>query len=485
MGRDVYLSNVQLGGTQIMFANGISHIIVNDEINGVISMLDWLSYIPKSRGNPIPTIDSVDPIDRNIDFIPTKSPYDPRHMLAGYQDNKGWVSGFLDKGSFIETLAGWGKTVICGRGRLGGIPLAIIAVETRTVECFIPADPAVLESKESIIQQAGQVWFPDSSYKTAQAIQDFNQEELPLMIFANWRGFSGGLRDLYNEILKFGSYIVDALREYKQPVFVYLPPQGELRGGAWVVLDPTINQEMMEMYSDELARGGVLEPTGIVEIKYKLRDVIKTMHRLDPKIIEINKQLQNKKLSTEEIKQLEEQRSQREQKLLSIYNQVAVEFADLHDTPGRMKAKEVIRGILTWTRSREFFYYRIKRRMEEEYIKRNVKVVAPNLSNDEIITWLKEQVVAYGSTPTAPKKKEANKIQINTLFESDKFMIEFYSNCKSQIQQAIQTLKLKTVQNNISSLLQSNDPSVILDSFLAALQPEQKQLLIEKLQSTK
>jgi len=45
-----------------------------------------------------------------------------------------------------------------------------------------------------VIQQAGQVWFPDSSYKTAQAIKDFNREQLPLMIFANWRGFSGGMK---------------------------------------------------------------------------------------------------------------------------------------------------------------------------------------------------------------------------------------------------------------------------------------------------
>ena len=38
------------------------------------------------------------------------------------------------------------------------------------------------------------VWFPDSAFKTAQAIQDFNREDLPLFIFANWRGFSGGMR---------------------------------------------------------------------------------------------------------------------------------------------------------------------------------------------------------------------------------------------------------------------------------------------------
>ena len=45
-----------------------------------------------------------------------------------------------------------------------------------------------------VTQQAGQVWYPDSAYKTAQAIKDFNREDLPLIIFANWRGFSGGMR---------------------------------------------------------------------------------------------------------------------------------------------------------------------------------------------------------------------------------------------------------------------------------------------------
>lgn len=48
----------------------------------------------------------------------------------------------------------------------------------------------------------------------------------------------------YGEVLKFGAQIVDALVGYKHPVFVYIPPNGELRGGAWVVIDPTINEEV-------------------------------------------------------------------------------------------------------------------------------------------------------------------------------------------------------------------------------------------------
>ena len=41
-----------------------------------------------------------------------------------------------------------------------------------------------------------------------QALRDFNREDLPCIIFANWRGFSGGQRDMFDEVLKFGSMIV-------------------------------------------------------------------------------------------------------------------------------------------------------------------------------------------------------------------------------------------------------------------------------------
>lgn len=45
------------------------------------------------------------------------------------------------------------------------------------------------------------MWYPDSAHKTAQAIQDLNHEGLPLMVFANWRGFSGGQRDMFDEVI--------------------------------------------------------------------------------------------------------------------------------------------------------------------------------------------------------------------------------------------------------------------------------------------
>ena len=46
------------------------------------------------------------------------------------------------------------------------------------------------------------MWFPDSAAKTAAAMQEFNAEGLPLFVLANWRGFSGGQRDLFEGVLQ-------------------------------------------------------------------------------------------------------------------------------------------------------------------------------------------------------------------------------------------------------------------------------------------
>jgi len=236
LGREVYTSNLQLGGTQIMYKNGVSHMTANDDFQGVEKIVEWMSFIPDKKNQPVPVRPSTDPWDRDIDFYPpSRQAYDVRHLIAGKEDDGGFSSGLFDRDSFQEALGGWARTVVVGRARLGGIPMGVIAVETRSVENITPADPANPDSMEQITQEAGGVWYPNSAFKTAQALKDFNYgEQLPVLILANWRGFSGGQRDMYNEVLKYGSYIVDGLVKYEQPVFIYIPPFGELRGGSWV-----------------------------------------------------------------------------------------------------------------------------------------------------------------------------------------------------------------------------------------------------------
>ncbi|XP_078277863.1 acetyl-CoA carboxylase 2 isoform X2 [Rhinoraja longicauda] len=153
LGREVYTSNNQLGGVHIMHNNGISHTTVPDDFEGVYTILEWLSYMPKNNTSPVPVITPKDNPEREIDFVPSKAPYDPRWMLAGrpHPTVKGaWQTGFFDHASFKEIMEPWAQTVVVGRARLGGIPVGVIAVETRTVEMTNPADPADPASESKI-----------------------------------------------------------------------------------------------------------------------------------------------------------------------------------------------------------------------------------------------------------------------------------------------------------------------------------------------
>ena len=98
LGREVYVSNLQLGGPRIMYCNGVSHIAVDNDLRGVRALLEWLSFVPERQHFPLPIIDAIDPgiitllfvivflivaVDRPVTAEPTPQPYDPRGLLNG------------------------------------------------------------------------------------------------------------------------------------------------------------------------------------------------------------------------------------------------------------------------------------------------------------------------------------------------------------------------------------------------------------------
>ena len=256
------------------------------------------------------------------------------------------------------------------------------------------------------------MWFPDSAFKTAQAIGDMNREGLPLIIFANWRGFAGGLRDMYGEILKYGAYIVDALREYDQPIFVYIPHGGELRGGAWVVIDSSINPEKMEFYASDESKGGVLEPEGVVDIKFRREDLVKAMRRTCPAMQD------GSKFHGEDGKTAEKKL---EKELMPTFKQLATHFAALHDTPGVMLHKRAIREIVPWSQARTFFASRLRMRVAEERVKALVRGKVPDVSAQQMATHLStvaatlEEIAAAEDDGVAPEEREEVRAMIDAL----------------------------------------------------------------------
>lgn len=64
--------------------------------------------------------------------------------------------------------------------------------------------------------------------------------------------------------------------------------------------------------------------------------------------------------------EIESKIRERVQAVLPMFHPVAVHFADLHDTPKRMLAKGCINGIIPWKMARQQLYWRLRRRMSEE-----------------------------------------------------------------------------------------------------------------------
>ncbi|KAJ2758291.1 acetyl-coenzyme-A carboxylase, partial [Coemansia nantahalensis] len=109
LGREVYTSNLQLGGTQVMYKNGVSHMTAENDFTGICKIVRWLSFVPAVRNAPLlppaPAM-QLDPVDRPIAYEPPAGPSDPRLFLAGVETEDGWLGGFFDRGSFVETLGG-------------------------------------------------------------------------------------------------------------------------------------------------------------------------------------------------------------------------------------------------------------------------------------------------------------------------------------------------------------------------------------------
>ncbi|PRQ21506.1 putative ligase [Rosa chinensis] len=476
LGREVYSSQMQLGGPKIMGTNGVVHLTVADDLEGISAILKWLSYVPPHIGGPLPISIPLDPPERRVEYCPENS-CDPRAAISGALNGNGnWMGGIFDKDSFVETLEGWARTVVTGRAKLGGIPVGIVAVETQTVMQIIPADPGQLDSHERVVPQAGQVWFPDSATKTAQALLDFNREGLPLFILANWRGFSGGQRDLFEGILQAGSTIVENLRTYKQPVFVFIPMMGELRGGAWVVVDSRINPDHIEMYADRTARGNVLEPEGMIEIKFRNKELLECMGRLDQQLIQLKTKLQEARScgANEKVESLQFQIRSREKQLLPVYTQIATKFAELHDTSLRMAAKGVIRGVLEWASSRSFFYKRLRRRIADDSLIKIVRDAAgEQLSHrsamDLIKSWFLSSDISRG--------RENAWEDDETFFRWKDDQTNYEGKLKElRVQKVL--LQLATIGNSVSDLQALPQG---LAALLSKVEPSSRSFLVEEL----
>lgn len=244
------------------------------------------------------------------------------------------------------------------------------------------------------------------------------------------------------------------------------------------------------MYADEESRGGVLEPEGIVGIKYRRDKQLETMARLDPTYGELRRALQDTSLSAEQLSQIKNKMTERENQLLPVYLQIALQFADLHDRAGRMEAKGTIRKVLQWKNARRYFYWRLRRRLSEELILKRISAVQPEAQAGNSLSSRSSSPPSPGG-PAKPSLREKNLATLKSwtdmldreFEDDDRQVAHWYEENKKTIYEKVELMKTDGVSVQVAQLLMGNKEGGLkgVQQVLSMLPVEEKEAVLKYL----
>lgn len=245
----------------------------------------------------------------------------------------------------------------------------------------------------------------------------------------------------------------------------------------------------MEMYADVDARGGVLEPEGIVNIKYRRDKQLDTMARLDPQYGELRRAAADSSLTTEQLQDVKAQMAQREEQLLPVYLQIALQFADLHDRAGRMEAKGAIRQPLSWQNARRFFYWRLRRRLSEEMIVKRMVTAKATPTPRNGASGAIPSTGAVHPSPESPRAAHLRDLRSWTgmledeLEHDDRKVATWYEENKKLVQSKIEALRTDGVASEVAALLIGNKEGGLrgVQQVLSMLPAEERENVLKYL----
>ena len=109
------------------------------------------------------------------------------------------IHRIVDQSEFDEFKKDYGKTIVCGYGRVDGWAVGIVANQRKIVK----------SGKNEM--QLGGVIYNDSADKAARFIMNCNQKKIPLVFLQDVTGFMVGSRSEHSGIIKDGAKLVNAV----------------------------------------------------------------------------------------------------------------------------------------------------------------------------------------------------------------------------------------------------------------------------------
>jgi acetyl-CoA carboxylase carboxyltransferase component len=119
------------------------------------------------------------------------------------------IARLVDRSEFDEYKADYGKTVICGYGRIGGFAVGIVANQ-KTHQAHTS------QTGEKRVEFGG-VIYAESAQKAARFIMDCNQNLIPLIFLHDVNGFMVGRDAEWSGIIRAGAQMVSAVANSTVP----------------------------------------------------------------------------------------------------------------------------------------------------------------------------------------------------------------------------------------------------------------------------
>ena len=126
------------------------------------------------------------------------------------------IERLVDHSDFDEYKEEYGKTILCGYGRIDGWSVGIVANQRQIVKAKKSGGPSGGTQNE---MQMGGVIYSDSADKAARFIMNCNQRKIPLVFLQDVSGFMVGSRAEHGGIIKDGAKMVNAMANSVVPKF--------------------------------------------------------------------------------------------------------------------------------------------------------------------------------------------------------------------------------------------------------------------------
>jgi acetyl-CoA carboxylase carboxyltransferase component len=120
------------------------------------------------------------------------------------------IERIVDGSEFEQFKEDYGKTIICGYGRVDGWAVGIVANQRR-----------IVRNRKGEMQMGG-VIYNDSADKAARFIMNCNQKKIPLVFLQDVSGFMVGSRSEHAGIIKDGAKMVNAVANSVVPKITFI-----------------------------------------------------------------------------------------------------------------------------------------------------------------------------------------------------------------------------------------------------------------------